>query len=63
MVRAERARTEGRNEGETREGGMRMVWGDGLGNGGQPLLSGSIREPRGDMGAGKRGRRKEEEEN
>lgn len=30
-----------------------MGGGDGLGDGGQPLLSASIREPRGDMGAGK----------
>lgn len=34
-----------------------MGRGDGLGDGGQPLLSASIREPRGDMEAGKRGGR------
>lgn len=32
-----------------------MVGGDGLGDGGQPLLSASIREPRGDTRAGKTG--------
>lgn len=43
-------------KGGGRDGWERKGWGDGLGNGGQPLLSASIREPRGDMGAGKRGR-------
>lgn len=35
------------------EDGLWMGGGDGLGDRGQPLLSASIREPRGDMGAGK----------
>lgn len=58
MVSAERARAWGQSEGERRKGGREgaggwMGGGDGLGDGGQPLLSASISEPRGDMGAGK----------
>lgn len=60
MVRPEWARGKReewrRDEERGWERWERKGWGDGLGNGGQPLLSASIREPRGDMGAGKRGR-------
>lgn len=38
--------------------GVWMVRGDGLVDGGQPFLSASIREPRGDVEAGKTGRRR-----
>lgn len=59
MGSAEQARARGQTEGERREGvGGGRVWmggGDELGDGGQQLLSGSIREPRGDVGTGKSG--------
>lgn len=40
----------GHSGGEGRRGWRRR---DGLGDGGQPLLSASIRQPGGDVGAGK----------
>lgn len=50
-VSAERSRGNERMK-ELRNEGMRVGTVDGLGDGGQPLLSASIRTPRGDMNAG-----------